>query len=494
MQHWSPSFRKKIGRRLQRPNLDTEPHGAQILRGSTQSLPSRPAWRPPDWLAPNLLVTTLAVVALPFVGSAQELPRRPVPVVQAWSQNLLQSTLATPTPVFGKAQDLPPRPVSTAPSWSQNLLQTPLSATAPAPFFQSDWPVPVQRRLVALGFTNRALIVPAAASPFSQGDWPNPRIAPRALTLRTWTDSRLLDTLSIVLPRPFAQTDWPVPRPTRRGLLTWLSGPLVDTTETPFSESEWPVPRAAQRAVSLLTWTDNPRTTLSIVFPKPFSQTDWPIPKPIPSAVELRTWVQALKLPLIRQDRFFGAPGQVITYNLQNPRRPVPATTLLSWSENLLERTLGAAPPKPFAQVNWPNPVTRPHPLVLRSWLESLKLNLRGQDKFFGPPGMPPMYQPAPNPHRAPAPPWSWTVGPPPELAFTPVDFVRLIDALGASPQLILAKGRAAELLMSQVTVVVPVIIVTLTLAETGELVEGGVTETGQGAIDGLVEDGKSIT
>lgn len=102
-----------------------------------------------------------------------------------------------------------------------------------------------------------------------------------------------------------------------------------------------------------------------LLSPIPFSQLDWPLPilakgQKLPSRPELITWLEALKLLLQGQDRFYG---------------------------------LGGAP-----NFDQPKPTLAKPNLELRSFLSPLELNLLGQDRFFGLGGAPNFDQPSPHP------------------------------------------------------------------------------------------------
>src|SRR5260221_9156000 len=69
---------------------------------------------------------------------------------------------------------------------------------------------------------------------------------------------------------------------------------------------------------------------------------------------------------------------------------------------NLLENTLGIIIFQ-FSQFDWPVPRGYPFPMSLRSWMESVRLQLLGKDQFFGVPGVGPTYD-WPNPRGYPFP------------------------------------------------------------------------------------------
>ena len=87
------------------------------------------------------------------------------------------------------------------------------------------------------------------------------------------------------------------------------------------------------------------------------------------------------------QDKFFGPAGCGPDFDYPNPRgRPYPLS-LRFWSNSLQTTTLVPSATAPFRQAEWPNPRGRGPAIPLRTWIDPLKLNLLGQDNFFGGPG-----------------------------------------------------------------------------------------------------------
>ena len=114
--------------------------------------------------------------------------------------------------------------------------------------------------------------------------------------------------------------------------------------------------------------------------------------------IVLRTFTNSVELQLIGKDLFFGAPGQVVTYQPPPNPRGKPYPTDLRTFVNPLELPLfgqdqffGAAG-QPPAYDPPQNPGGHAYPSDLRTFLDALKLNLQGQDQFFGAPGQPPTY------------------------------------------------------------------------------------------------------
>jgi hypothetical protein len=102
------------------------------------------------------------------------------------------------------------------------------------------------------------------------------------------------------------------------------------------------------------------------------------------------------------QDKFFGPAGQGPRYDYPNPRGRQYPVSLRFWSNSLQQTTLvPSASQPPLKGYVWPNPRGPVPSIALRTWVEPLKLNLIGQDNFFGGPGGGgPMFE-IPNPNIA---------------------------------------------------------------------------------------------
>jgi hypothetical protein len=127
---------------------------------------------------------------------------------------------------------------------------------------------------------------------------------------------------------------------------------------------------------------------------------DWPNPT-APRSTEGRSVFAPLRLLLLGQDQFFGAPGQPPSYDWPNPRGPLPARPSLTVP---LQLTLLLPTAAPFLPLDWPNPRTAREAADLRSWLQRMPQLLFGQDKFFGGAGQPPANMDWPVPRGAPFP------------------------------------------------------------------------------------------
>jgi len=111
--------------------------------------------------------------------------------------------------------------------------------------------------------------------PKNQYDWPNPGVYVRPpWTHLDFTKQHLIgkDTF-FGAPGQVQAYDYPNPQLPRRPDLTWIQKPLTAS-------------------------------------PTPFKQNDWPNPIGPVQNYDLRTFLNALELPLLGQDKFFGGPGQ----------------------------------------------------------------------------------------------------------------------------------------------------------------------------------------
>lgn len=139
--------------------------------------------------------------------------------------------------------------------------------------------------------------------------------------------------LQTTLARPFALRDWPNPtRPLSRQIAvlseSWVWQNPNQSLLLPRFVIRTPLilPRIVPSwlvALSSMPWVlqDLLNTTLQVQ-PTPFHMHDWPVPKgQIPARI-LVTWVENVKLNLLGQDQFFGAPGEPPTYMWPNPKSP----------------------------------------------------------------------------------------------------------------------------------------------------------------------------
>lgn len=169
------------------------------------------------------------------VSAPQPAPRSPGAL--GWLYGLLTTTLAAP-------------PAAAA---------TPRAATFSLPQRRAWWPEFVFQTLLLTTLAGAVVATPVTAQ-----EWPNPQRAVPAISLRTWTDSRLLDTLAFVQPRPFAQLEWPVPRAAIPAVVlrTWIDTVRLNVLgrDTFFGAPgqsptyDWSVPRMVRPSIELLTW------------------------------------------------------------------------------------------------------------------------------------------------------------------------------------------------------------------------------------------------
>jgi hypothetical protein len=196
-----------------------------------------------------------------------------------------------------------------------------------------------------------------------------------------WTLSLNETTLAPVVanPLPFNQTDWPLPRtaPYQNSLRTgldWFTFVDQDTffggSGQPPANMDWPLPRGP--VVSGRTWTLSlNQTTLAQIVPAPFSQSDWPLPRMALYPAQNRTWLDQLKLNLIGQDQFFGAPGQGPRYDWPLPKIAVRLQDY-TWLNNLSQSTLAPfIAPMPFGLYDWPTPRARALLVDLHSYIQN---------------------------------------------------------------------------------------------------------------------------
>ncbi len=241
---------------------------------------------PPRWLAPNLLLSTLAAVEAaptpvippdwpnpprkahpvghrtflqyyvldqnaPFVQTDWRVPRRAAPSTQTWSQNLLQSTLApgeVAAPFTPPAWALPARQGASALSWLQARPQYYVDTPA---FSQTNWPNPAPRRQPPPTW----LYAFDPTTPIPRTDsWPNP--AQRPAPGQSWVVNLLQSTLTPSEAAPFAPVVWANPAGRPAPALTWLQARPIFAVDAPnFPQRSWPNP--APRRQPGHTWIVN---------------------------------------------------------------------------------------------------------------------------------------------------------------------------------------------------------------------------------------------
>ena len=237
-----------------------------------------------------------------------------------------------------------------------NLLVTTLAPPAPLPFNQTDWTVPA-RPQHPIALRTLAQSVPLTLSTFiqpRQTDWPVPRGPIPSIALRTHVESLKLNLLG-------------------QDKFFGVGGP----------EYDYPNPKGYQRSVELLTFAPPiPLSLATFVQPVPTKMSDWPVPRGYVPGISLRTHIDPLKLNLLGQDKFYGLGGP--DYDWPNPRGYQRSIDLLTFAPPLPLTTATFVQPVPTKQTDWPVPRGPIPSIALRTHVDPLKLNLRGQDKFFG--------------------------------------------------------------------------------------------------------------
>ena len=330
---------------------------------------------PADISKNNLLTTTLGAVQAPFKPLDWTNPTGPIhPVsLRGWTSPITQEAAAVVSyilrsPLFSPRGQLNPALVDIV----QNLLTTTLGGVQ-NPFAPLEWSVPrgAAPRTPAWADTTRVQLIGKDTLPFPNRDWPNPRgYVPVA---HTWTDSTLRmagkDTL------PFPNRDWPNPRgyvPVI-DLKTWVETTLylLGKDRLPEQNMDWPNPRGYTPLVR--DWIDRARIQLIGRDTLPFPNRDWPVPKGYTPLV--RDWIDKTRIQLIGQD-------QLPNLNIQwpNPRGPQHPWQWQNGSLNELLLTFIA--PLPFNEYDWPVPIAEIPDLQLRTWLNTVRILLIGQDRL----------------------------------------------------------------------------------------------------------------
>lgn len=287
---------------------------ANIFRGPLIAPISRKGFLAPD-VIPNLLLTTLAVVAVaPFNQDDWPTPSRAKVLPQA---ECYSSTFALgipppppnnqddwPTPLRAKiapqadsqsgvtTRGIPRTPFTPVegpqmvrarflpPEVAPNLLLGTLAPVVSVPFANADWPNPVIRRVWQdfshNGTTTRGIPPPP---PFNQDDQPNP-VGQRGV--RFDDPPNLLPILSVVPVAPFNQDDWPVPLRARNAPQAESSGGVGTRgipPPPPFAQRDWPLPLRARTTPYGEFVNAAPLGVLSIApTVLPFGLDDWPVP------------------------------------------------------------------------------------------------------------------------------------------------------------------------------------------------------------------------
>lgn len=202
-------------------------------------------------VAPNLLLSTLAVVAAvaPFSQEDWQAPQkaRRIGSDQVVPNLLLTTFPVTTAPAIGDgATQTWRKPVLSA-QIPPNTLILGFPSVVSTPFAQSDWPGPARRGRVyadAAGTLLAQGIPPAVVSaPFAQTDWQPPNVRAKATQFATAYPNV---TTRLVPPPPFKQTEWQTLKkrkfvplvidPPNLLLKTLVIPPVV----LPFALRDWP--------------------------------------------------------------------------------------------------------------------------------------------------------------------------------------------------------------------------------------------------------------
>lgn len=184
-------------------------------------------------------------------------------------------------------------------------------------------------------------------------DYPNPRGYVPAITLKTHIDQKK----NLLL---------------RQDTFFGAAGQILNY--------DYPNPKTATPSIILRTHLDQKKnllTGLDTFFGLAGNPTfDWPVPKGATPGASLKTHLDLVKQLLIGQDKL---PNRWIEF--PNPGIPKRANDLLTWLDWFDETILLGVP---FFQLDWPVPKSNIPGVTLKTWVDPLKLNLQGQDKFFG--------------------------------------------------------------------------------------------------------------
>jgi hypothetical protein len=344
------------------------------------------------WIGQNLSLTTLAPsAAAPFAQEDWPNPQARRALTDAPPPNLLGSTLASQQAA----------PFVPAVAWENPQLAPLRTATQhyrpsvdPTPQTQPPGrsvlpdPVRLPARVELTLQRSPVLDAPPAAAPFALADWPNPVRQRRTELLYAWQQSPAVPAPPAA---PFVPIDWPTPARSKSYIdASTLGGVLVDLT--PLRPVDWPLPARKPLDLTRLTWTESLKLPAQGPQAAPTLPIDWPLPTRKPLDVTRLTWTDAFKLP--SQAAPVAPPASGDWPNPLRPRRLPDYTVALGLQQSTLQ------PPAPPFACNTPVPRGAAFPLANRGHVQAAAVWLIGQDKFFGPPGMAPVYD-YPNPRGA---------------------------------------------------------------------------------------------
>jgi hypothetical protein len=228
-----------------------------------------------------------------------------------------------------------------------------------APFYQTDWANPTERirQLVIDPVPNlltTTLTQVVQAAPFGPVDYPNPeRRREQPESLSSPTNIALLTPLSVL---PFTQADWP--NPTSRPQFVDDQQPLnrailaVTPAAAPFSQTDWPNPSSKAENLAAHGYANRLPPEEEVVVP------------PTDATQRAPYYVQELK-PLEQIEAILSQPVSnlainlppVITKPFAQYDWPTPITRFF-FPEGVAQRNL-ALLATPFTQTDWPNPTAR---------------------------------------------------------------------------------------------------------------------------------------
>lgn len=333
-----------------------------------------------DYLTGLLTLKPAGAAATPFVTSigAQLIPRGK-PNYSAFccfvaGTALTLSQIANPAP-FAQTQWPLPAPRPTAPIAALTHTQArPQFYQDIKPFAQNSWPLPrVPDTLLSVTMATRPTVdAPPVATPTSQLDWRVPLAKPAAIALLTWTQERKPYYTDI---QPFRQSAWPPgvalrPMP---GLTTITQdpnqGPLnLPLITVPVGQASLAVPPS--RPMPNIGFTKGFTVYEAFLPPtNPLVQTDWPVPQPRqPEPMTKRTHINYFVID---------ETPPIKGWTDLNPVRRVFPIALGTWLQAKPTYLVSVTLPTGHQQ-DWPIPAPRPSALNLRTWTQSLTTSTLG--------------------------------------------------------------------------------------------------------------------
>ena len=292
----------------------------------------------------NLLGTTLAPVAAPFVPIDWPIPRPPK-LLQTDIPPNLQTLVFAPVPAPPFVQHVWPL----LPPVQQGFQEFSVLRIGPYPFRQTEWQNPL-KPLASIPQTQvpnllTGILVAAPGVPFHQNEWPGlPAIAK---DIKVDTGLNLLDGFLAI---PFRQNDWLFNARSLQAHQVDAAQNLtiqLPTGQAPFTQTDWPnLPTEPPKPAQIVPTPNLLTTTLAEASaPQPFSQQDWPVPLLVRGLFVLDPLNVTILLPPS------AAPFVTLDWQILKPK---------SKAEQFdpLNRTILLPPgPVPFFQTDWPSPL-----------------------------------------------------------------------------------------------------------------------------------------